>query len=279
MNIMKLEQKEFHKVVDLDKIIANSNNNFLKRFPRFIVNYMKRILCQEELNIIHNKYKEEYGIQYINSLLSEFNVDIIVHNQDLISDVNRAIFVANHPLGGIDAMSFLSVIHKLKGKVVSPSNELFNYVPNLRPLIVGVNVFGVNTKEKIAAVNEAFNGDDQIMIFPAGIVSRKFKGKVRDTAWHKSFVTKAIQTDRVVVPAYISGKNSRKFYLIGKIRKFFGIKLSVETLFLPQEMFKNKGRQVDIVFGKPISPGFFDKSKSHHQWAQYVRELVYSLVN
>lgn len=274
---MELEQEKFHKVVDLDKIIADSDNTFLKSLPRFVINYMKKVLCQDELNDYHNRHKDKFGIDYINAMLSELGVKVIMHNEKLVSGIDRAVFVANHPLGGIDAMSYLSCINELKGTVVSPSNELFYYIPNLRPLIVSVSVFGVNTKDKIEAINQAFESDKQIMIFPAGIVSRKFKGVIKDTEWHKSFISKAVQTQRYVVPVFIDGNNSKKFYRISRIRKFFGIKLSIETFFLPQEMLKQRGKKVHIYFGNPIHPDYFDKTKTHHEWAQDVKNLVYEI--
>lgn len=274
---MNSESKDLQKVVDLDKIVSQSNKKFIKLLPRFCINYMKRVICQKELNEIHNRYKDKTGIDYINALLEELEIEIKMHNSDCVAKSGRYIFVANHPLGGIDSMAFLSCINKVYGEVISPSNELFNYIPNLHSLIVGINVFGQNSKIKAEAVNKAFESNAQIMIFPAGMVSRKHKGCIRDTEWHKSFVSKAIQTKRDVVPVFISGSNSKKFYRIAKIRKLFGIKLSVETLYLPQEMLKKRGSKIDLVFSKPIPYSFFDNSKTAFQWAQYVCDLIYNV--
>ncbi len=272
---MYSKTEEFQKVVDLDKIIEESNNKFFKTLPRFCVNFMKRVLRQDELNRIHNRYKDKTGIDYINDVITELNIEIRTHNTEAVKKDRRYVFVANHPLGGIDAISFLSCIHKFLGDVVSPSNEFFNYIPNLRPLIVGVNVFGQNNKQKAEAVAKAFDSDAHIMIFPAGKVSRKKKGLIRDVEWHKTFISKGVQNKRDVVPVFISGSNSKKFYRIEKLRKILGIKLPVETFYLPQEMLKKRGYKIDLVFSKPIPYTYFDNSKTPHQWAQYVREMVY----
>jgi putative hemolysin len=274
---MEPELQTRDKVVDLDEIIAKSNNKLLKSFPPFIMRIMKRILMQDELNEIHRKHKDKMGIDYTNAMLDELSIDVKMHNTENIQGGNRYIYVANHPLGGVDALSLLRCIHKLEGKVLSPSNELFNYVPNLRPLIVGVNVFGKNTKAKSEAIAKAFESDAPIMIFPAGKVSRKNNGVVRDLDWHKSFVSKAVQTQRDVVPVFISGENSAKFYRIARWRAFFKIKLTIETLFLPQEMFKKKGCSLDLVLGAPIPWSYFDKSKMPQAWANEVKQIVYDL--
>lgn len=265
------------KVVDLDRLIRKSNNRFLKNLPRFFKNRMKHILRQRQLNDLHNKCAEKYGIEYVNALLQELEIDINIHNQNDFNSSDKYIFVANHPLGGIDAIAFLHCIYKLKGNVVSPSNALLKNIANLHPLIVGVNVFGKNTRDQVDEVSRSFNSDVQIMMFPAGTVSRKINGKIQDFEWHKTFINKAIQTKRAVVPVYISGKNSSKFYRIAKFRKLLRIKMPIETLYLPQEMLKNKGAKIDFVVGKPINYRHFDNSKSKSEWAQFVREKVYKM--
>jgi hypothetical protein len=274
---MEQKEKTYYPVVDLDKMIRSSRLKLIRSTPGFLVRWMKNIICQDELNSIHKKCYQKEGINYINAILNELDINVVMHNEKVLEDLDRCIFVANHPLGGVDSMSFLHCINKLKGSVVSPSNEFFKYIPNLHPLIVGVNVFGKNTKEQTKAINQVFMSDVQIMIFPAGLVSRMIKGKVQDMPWHKSFVSKAIQTQRYVVPTFISEVNTKKFYRIAKVRKFFRIKLPVEILFLPQEMLKKRGSSISLVFGEPKPHEFFDGSKTPHQWAQTVREEIYEL--
>ncbi len=276
---MMQDKNEFQKVVDVDKLIKEGNNKSLKLLPEFLVNQIKKILRQKELNIIHNKYNDKFGMDYIISLLKEFDIKIRIHNETEVKDADRCIFVANHPLGAIDSLAYLYCINKLKGEVVSPSNDLFTYVPNLLPLIIGVNVLGKSSKEQVVAMNNAFLSNVQIMIFPAGKVSRRIKGEIQDFEWYKSFISKAVQSKRYVVPAYISGINSKKFYRIANLRKLFRIKMPIEMMYLPQEMLKKRGETIDLVFGKPIPYYMFDDSKTPHQWAQHVREKVYKLKN
>ena len=274
---METKTIEYQKVVDLEKWLKNSNNRLFRNMPGFVVRRFKKMICEEELNALHNKHIDKVGMDYVNAILLELNITIRMHNENGLENAERCIFVANHPLGGIDALSFLHCISQLKGKVVSPSNQFFNYDPNLEPLIVGVNVFGNSSRDQTRAINNAFISDAQIMIFPAGLVSRKIEGGVRDLEWHKSFISKAIQTHRYVVPAFITGENTSKFYRISRIRKFFRIKLPVEILCLPREMLNKKGSSIDLVFGAPLAYSYFDASKRPHDWAQHVRTMVYDL--
>ena len=52
-------------------------------------------------------------------------------------------------------LGFLSTINRFFPDVISPSNQLFNYIPNLHPVILGVNVFGTNTRETVRKVQSA----------------------------------------------------------------------------------------------------------------------------
>ena len=272
---MNAESTGFQKIVDLEKWMKGSR--LFRNLPGFVVGRLKKMICEEEINALHNKLIDKVGMDYVNAILLELDITIRMHNEKSLEHADRCIFVANHPLGGIDALSFLHCISQLKGRVVSPSNQFFNYDPNLEPLIVGVNVFGCSSREQTRAINNAFLSDAQIMIFPAGLVSRKVDGEVKDPEWHKSFVSKAIQTHRYVVPTFITGVNTPKFYRISRIRKFFRIKMPVEILCLPREMLNKRGCSIDLVFGAPIPYSHFDGSKRPHEWAQHVRTMVYDL--
>ncbi len=265
------------KVLEVEKMMRESKFLVFRLFPRFLINMLKSVIREDEINNLHLKVAHKTGIEYVGALLQELNIQVYIHHTERVEYADRCIFVANHPLGGIDALSFLHSIYQLKGEVVSPSNNFFSYVPNLRPLIVGVNVFGKNTRQQTAAINQVFLSNKQIMIFPAGLVSRKINGKIQDTPWQKSFISKAIQTQRYVVPVFISGQNTRVFNRIYKFRKMMGISIPLEAARLPAEMFLKKGSDIHLVFGDPIPPDFFDRTKTPLEWAKYVREVVYKL--
>jgi putative hemolysin len=126
-------------------------------------------------------------------------------------------------------------------------------------------------------IEEAYSSESQILYFPAGLCSRKKRGVIRDLEWHKSFITKAIQHKRDIVPAYFSGRNSDFFYNLSNLRKLLGIKGNFEMLYLPDEMFRQKDKEISLVFGKPIPYISFDKSKSAPEWAEWVKNESYKL--
>jgi putative hemolysin len=126
-------------------------------------------------------------------------------------------------------------------------------------------------------VEEGFNSDNNIIMFPAGLCSRKINGVIRDLPWKKTFISKSVETHRDVVPIHFSGQNSNFFYNLANVCKALGIKFNIAMLFLVDEMYKNVHKSFDVHIGKPIPWETFDKSRTPAQWAQYVQDIVYQL--
>lgn len=265
------------KIIDIEKAINSSSNKFLRSLPGFIVRILKRIVCEDDINQTIHRSSHLEGVPFIMDVLKGWNLTIKTAGEENIPLSGRFIFAANHPVGGIDALSIFSVIYRHYKDVISPANELLNNIPNLRPLVLGLNVFGKNTREVAARLDSLFESSTQIMIFPAGEVSRRKKGRISDTTWQKSFISKAVQHKRDIIPVHISGRNSNLFYNIANLRVALGIKMYVETMLLPREMLLQKNTTTTVTIGKVIPYQSISKDLSHHEWAQKVKEIVYSL--
>ncbi len=266
-------------ILNVAEAVKTSKSSFIRNLPKFAVNRIAKIIREKELNEIHLKYCHLWGMDYVKALLfDEYNVTINYFQEGEIEKNGRYVYASNHPLGAVDALSLLYVIDQIHGRVISPANDLFEYIPNLMPVLMGINVFRMNTKEKAEELNKLFAGDIPIMIFPAGEVSRKFDGKIEDPPWKKTFVTKAINSKRDIIPVYISGTNSKKFYRVASWRKRLGIKMYVETMLLPQEMLRKYNATIDIYLGKPVT---FEEMKNsglnHHELTTKIRKISYSL--
>ena len=131
--------------------------------------------------------------------------------------------------------------------------------------------------DSIKKLEEVFASDELIMIFPAGLVSRKRRGRIKDLEWKKTFISKAKKHKRNIIPVHIDGKNSNFFYNLANFRGIFGIKANLEMLYLPDEMFRQKNKTITITFGDAIDYNSLDKSKNDNEWAKYIKEKVYEL--
>lgn len=268
---------EIPRIIDIRKEFRNSNSKFFRYIPGFIIRLMEILIRQDEMNETIYRNHDKTGVDFINNVLKDWNVNIVTNGSQNIPKSGRFIFAANHPVGGIDALAFFSMTHNFFDDLISPSNELLWQIPNMRPLILAINVFGKNTRETVLKLEEMFSSDTQIMIFPSGEVSRRKNRIISDPVWQKTFITKAVQFRRDIIPVHISGRNSDLFYRVADLRKKLGIKMFVESALLPREMMSQRNSTVTVTFGEVIPWQSISGERSHHEWAQHVKEIVYTL--
>jgi putative hemolysin len=244
--------------------------------PRFVFRLLERIIHQEELNDFIFTNRDKWGLDYVQAILEGFQVTTTVTNPPVLEPDKKYLIASNHPLGGMDGIALLHETGKVKKEVVFPVNDLLMNLPNLYELFIPVNKHGSNA-DNIRLFNETFASNVLILYFPAGLVSRKQSGIIKDMEWKKTFLTKAKVSGRDIIPVFISGRNTNFFYNLANLRKMLGIKANIEMLFLVHEMYKFKNKVIGITFGKPIPIGVFDKSKTDQQWASLLQEHVYKL--
>lgn len=269
------------KTIDIDAILQSKMGNKAKRVPRFVVNWLKRIVHQDEINGFLWDARDLQGTPWLKAGLEFLNNKIIVKGEENLPDANdgkRYTFVSNHPLGGCDGIAIGSIIgEKYNDNFRYLVNDLLMNLPGLAPLCIPINKTGKQSRDFPAMVEAGFSSDHHMVMFPAGLCSRKINGEIHDLPWSKTFITKSVQTQRDVVPMYFSGQNSEKFYRIANICKALHIKFNIAMLYLADEMFKNRGKTFEVTFGKPIPWQTFDKSRQPKEWAQYVQDEVYKL--
>jgi len=261
--------------IDLDQILRNKSGK--RKVPKFVISLLKRIVHQDFINDFLRRHHGKEGIEWSKAFLNEFDIKIKTYGEENIPESGRFIFAANHPMGGTESHVFMKVVYDHFQNIKFPVNDILMELKPMRSLFVPINKFGAQQKQNIQLLNETFESDAQILIFPAGLASRKIKGKIQDLDWKKTFITKAIQTKRDVIPVYIEGKNSNFFYRLANLRKWLGIKFNVEMIFLPGEVLKQRGATICLHFGKPVSYKQFDRSKSHKEWADEIRNQIYSM--
>lgn len=264
--------------IDLDEIIRSKNPKLLKLIPRFILNYIKRVIHQDQVNEALEKYKDQEGVDFVESILNDFGAIINIINPQNIQPSGRYLLTSNHPLGGLDGMALMKVVGKVRKDILFPVNDLLLYLRNLRVLFIPINKHGKNIDNK-KILEETFASDVMILYFPAGLCSRKQKGKILDLDWKNTFIKKAVQYKRDIIPVHIDGRNSNFFYNLANWRKRLGIKGNIEMLYLVDEMYKQRNHHINITFGKPISYKVFDERFKSKEWAGKVKEYVYELGN
>lgn len=264
--------------IDIKQVLRQKAPSAARKIPGFMVDYLIRTVHQDELNEILRRYHDKDGVAFMQELIGYFDLNLELVNEENIPAEGRYIFASNHPLGGLDGICLSAIIGgRFDGKIRYLVNDLLLYLSNLRSIFVPINKHGAQGKKNAELIEKAYASDNQIITFPAGLCSRKQNGKIQDTEWKKSFIQKAVEYRRDIVPVFFEGRNSNFFYRLANMRKALGIKMNYEMIYLPDEMFKSKHKTYSIHFGKPIPWQTFDSSRKPAEWAELVKEIVYNL--
>lgn len=267
------------KLISLEEILQEKNPNLYKWLPSPVLSYIKKVIHQDEINEFLSRYGHTYGLDFCNNILSHFEINTSIDGAENIPEQGGYIFASNHPLGGLDAIALMNAIGRKRTDIKFLVNDILMNLKNLNPLFIPVNKHGKNTPEYLEKIEQTYFSDQALLIFPAGLVSRKQSGVIMDLEWKKSFVSRARKHQKNIIPVYIAGENSSFFYNLSLLRKKIGIKANIEMFYLVDEMFKQRNKTINIIVGSPIPYTIFDNSRNDREWAELVKKHVYALGN
>ena len=276
-------ENEQNNLIDLRKIFTAKVPKLMKYMPNWLFRKIQRLLHEDDINEILTKYADKEGIDFINAVVDDFNLKVVVEGEENLMAGDRILVASNHPLGGLDGIALIGTVGKYCPNPVTPVNDFLMFIKNLQPIFIPVNKVGkgvANKQENLRLFNETFAGDRAICYFPFGLCSRKVRGgKIMDLDWKKTFIAKAKEYHRDIIPTHIDGHNTKFFYNLARLRKFFKIKANIEMAFLPDEFFKQRNKTLTIIFGKPIPYQVFDGRHTDAEWAEILRCFSYNLAD
>ena len=269
------------KTIDIDKIIKEKMGAKSKYVPGMLLKWLKHIIHQDEVNRYLWESRDKTGTEWLEECVRYLDMTLEIEGMENLPDKNDGrlyTFVSNHPLGGADGVALGATIGRhYDSNFRYLVNDLLMNLPGLAPLCIPINKTGKQSRDFPAMVEAGFSSNHHMLMFPAGICSRKIDGRIQDLTWKKTFITKSVETHRDIVPIHFGGQNSDFFYNLANICKKLNIKFNIAMLFLVDEMYKNVHKSFRVAIGKPIPWQTFDKSKTPMEWAQYVRQKVYEL--
>ena len=269
------------QTIDIDKILNDKMGKKAKYVPRPLVTWLKRIIHQDEVNRYLWESRHLTGTEWLEECVRYLDMTLEIVGEENLPDKTDGrlyTFVSNHPLGGEDGVALGAIIgHHYDGRFRYLVNDLLMNLPGLAPVCIPINKTGNQSRNFPAMVEAGFKIDNHMLMFPAGICSRKRDGNIRDIEWKKTFITKSVEYQRDIVPIHFGGQNSEFFYRLANFSDKYVKKINIAMLFLVDEMYKNAHKTFRIAIGKPIPWQTFDKGKTPAQWAQYVQDIVYTL--
>lgn len=269
------------QTIDIDKILNDKMGKKAKYVPRPLVTWLKRIIHQDEVNRYLWESRHLTGTEWLEECVRYLDMTLEIVGEENLPDKTDGrlyTFVSNHPLGGEDGVALGAIIGRhYDGRFRYLVNDLLMNLPGLAPVCIPINKTGNQSRNFPAMVEAGFKSDNHMLMFPAGICSRKRDGIIRDIEWKKTFITKSVEYQRDIVPIHFGGQNSEFFYRLANFSDKYVKKINIAMLFLVDEMYKNAHKTFRIAIGKPIPWQTFDKGKTPAQWAQYVQDIVYTL--
>ena len=268
--------------IDLHAILRKRIGGWKGRLiPGFMITGLEKVVCQDGLNALLEEAYPRRGAAFSAEILRQLGIDVELSGMENIPEEGRFVFASNHPLGGLDGITLISV---LAGKYGDSNirflviDMLMNVEP-LRDVFLPINKYGSQGREAARLINEAYRSDMQIVQFPAGLVSRLHDdGSISDLTWQKAFVAKAIESGRDIIPLRFEALNSMRFYKTARLRKKLGLKVNIEQALLPSEIFKAKDKRFRIIFGNSIPVEALRASgKTPLSLADEIRSAVYAL--
>ena len=264
--------KEIAKAIKVDKL------GFVGTFIGWI---LMKVLRISTANKIYNKHKHKKDLNFLNSLLKEFQIEFEIPEEDLkrIPKNGAFITISNHPLGGIDGILLLKLLieHRPDYKIIA--NFLLHRIDPLKPYVMPVNPFENHkeAKSSLVGIKNALmhlREGKPLGIFPAGEVSTYKEGKLMlDKPWEEGAI-KLIKKAKVpVIPIYFHAKNSSFFYFLSKISD------TLRTAKLPSELLSQKKRIIKVRIGKPIAVKDQDNFPETKDFSEFLRKKTYMLAN
>lgn len=265
------------QLIDIDKIVRQRLGNKSKWLPRFVTRWLEGFIHQDFINT----YLKEglVGVDFCNGTIRYLDVTIDVEGKENLPADGLCTFVSNHPLGAIDGVALGGILGShYDGKIKYLVNDLLMNLEGLTPLCVPINKIGKQAVGFSQSITDAFKSNNHIIMFPAGLCSRRMDdGTIRDLDWKPTFIKKSIETGRAVVPIHFIAQNSDRFYNVARWCKRLGLKINLAMPLLPDEMYRAQGGHFRVIIGKPIPSETFDRTRSPKQWAEWVKEKVYAM--
>ena len=280
-SIALVMSEHIEKTIDIEKILQSKMGKKARFVPAFAVRWLKRIVHEDEVNAFLWESRNLTGTEWLKACVRYLDMTLHIEGRENLPDKDNGklyTFVSNHPLGGEDGVALGAIIGEhYDGRFRYLVNDLLLNLPGLRPVSIGINKTGRQSRDFPRMVEAGFQSDNHMLMFPAGLNSRKKNGVIHDLPWKKTFISKSVEYHRDVVPIYFSGRNSERFYRIANWQKKLHLKVNIAMLFLVDEMYRNVHKTFTIKIGKPIPWQTFDKSRTPVQWAQWVEDKVYEL--
>ncbi|MCB2174046.1 lysophospholipid acyltransferase family protein [bacterium] len=220
-----------------------------KRCTALLKPILRRLLHEASFLEFAENYPHLQGIEFIEQVFEYFNFSYTVSDRERehIPVTGSVVIIANHPIGSLDGLALLKLVHEVRSDVKIVVNDLLHAIAPLRGLLLPVPVLtGSAGRRHIQRIQQALAEGTAVIFFPAGEVSRLAPHGIKDGPWQHGFLSLAERAKAPILPIHIAARNSGPFYLASTLAK------PLSTLMLVGQMFYQREKQIKITIGSLI---------------------------
>ena len=213
-----------------------------------------------QLNIYRRLYEEirvaPQSTPFDERALAALGITVVSRTEDLafLPPSGPVVVAANHPHGAVDGLALATLVRRARQDVRVLTNHLLSRIPELDDLCFYVDPFGgpsaaAHSRAGLRAAHLWLKAGGALVVFPAGEVAHEGRysdGTYKDSPWIVTAGRLALSTGAQVVPAFVSGANSRTFYTAGRIHS------ALRTALLARELLRQRGQDIAVRLGAPI---------------------------
>lgn len=245
------------------------------RLRRPIAGVLGRLADEDGFNRVLERAGDVQDLAFVARVLELLGTSYDVHarGRENIPADGPLLVVANHPLGMQDALALLQLIGSVRPDVRMLGNDWLAAVPQLRNLLLAVDVFGHGAASRLRGIFRALERGEALVVFPAGEVSRVRPAGLRDGDWSDGFARLSRRIRVPVLPVHLAARNSAWFYGLSMLAK------PLSTAMLPREAAAPGQRRIGVTVGSLVSADELERRAggSSRQAAKLMRRHVYRL--
>ncbi len=254
-----------------------------RSFHPIVAGTLERLMALTELGA---RYREvqgtAVGAAFASRALDRLGIRWRASAEDLerVPATGPAIVVCNHPFGAVEGIVLAAAIGKRRGDLRILANHLLRRVPELKELILPVDVFGgvAAARTNAASSRQArlwLAGGGVVALFPAGEVAhlRAERWLVTDPPWQRGVARLVRGSGAAVIPVYFPGSNGTLFQGAGLMHP------GLRTALLPRELLNKRGREIEMRVGPPVEAAALEQLGDDERIVASLRLRTYALAD
>ncbi len=186
-----------------------------------------------------------------------------------------AVVVANHPYGGLEGLLLMHLLLQRRSDVRLLANHLLWRIPELRPILIPVDVLDPSRKAAnlsgLRAALAHIKAGGLLAMFPAGAVSHLQGTRILDPQWSATAARLIRKCNAPVTPIHFAGHNSAGFQLAGMIHPL------LRTALLPRELVNKRNHAIKVSIGNAIPAAHIQTLNDDAALATQLRLQTYAL--